>query len=149
MEAIDQRLGTGISNAFWAQGEYQRLTGGQFMPDPVEKLAQEADAQRLPFRDFVSRKYDFQGKQAALQQKSQEEHDAKIRQLVQAERDRHWAEKIGSNPDIRIAQPSRFADVAKAVRAGERPDPLTLNDQQRRVATSQAIRADIAERDMN
>ena len=124
MEAIDQRLGNGISNALWALQEHQRLTSGQFLPDPVDKLAQEADAQRLPFRDYVARKYDFQGKQAALQQKSQEEHDNKIRQQVQAERDRHWAEKIGSNPDIRIAQSSRFADVAKAVKAGARPRPI-------------------------
>jgi hypothetical protein len=163
MEAIDQRLGNGISNIGWAMQEYQRLTGGQFLPDSFDKLAQEADNQRLPFRDYVARKYDFSGKQTAIQQKLQQEHDAQVaaaaaapfeQKLKEAEAarlkaiedtDRKWAEKIGSNPDVRIAQPSRFADVARAVKANERPDPLNLNETQRRQATSSAIRSEIAE----
>lgn len=163
MEAIDQRLGNGISNIGWAMQEYQRLTGGQFLPDSFDKLAQEADTSRLPFRDYVSRKYDFQGKQAAIQQKLQDEHDAKVRaeaaapyeaKLAEAAKaadeamkanDRKWAEKIGSNPDIRIAQPSRYADVARAVKSGERPDPLMLNEGQRKMATHQAIQKEVIE----
>ena len=69
----------------------------------------------------------------------------KARQEALKENDRKWAEKIGSNPDVHIAQPSRFADVARAVKANERPDPLNLNETQRRQATSQAIRHDMAE----
>jgi hypothetical protein len=163
MEAIDQRLGTGISNVGWAMQEYQRLSGGQFLPDSFDKLSEEATNARLPFRDYVSRKYDFAGKQAEIQRKAQEEHDAKVRQEAAApfeaklkeaevarqkaieETDRKWAEKVGSNPDVRISQPSRFADVARAVKANERPDPLNLNDSQRRQATSQAIRQEISE----
>jgi hypothetical protein len=164
MEAIDQRLGNGISNIGWAMQEYQRLSGGQFLPDSFDRLAEEADSSRLPFRDYVARKYDFAGKQAELQRKAAEEHDAKIRQEASApfeaklkeaeaarqraieETDRKWAEKIGSNPDVHIAQPSRFADVARAVKANERPDPLNLNEQQRKLATKQAIHGEIAER---
>jgi membrane protein involved in colicin uptake len=163
MEAIDQRLGAGISNVGWAMQEYQRLSGGQFLPDSFDKLSEEASNSRLPFRDYVARKYDFAGKQAEIQRKAQEEHDAKVRleasapfeaKLKEAEEarqkaieetDRKWAEKIGSNPDVRIAQPSRFADVARAVKANERPDPLSLNEGQRRQATSQAIRQEISE----
>jgi hypothetical protein len=163
MEAIDQRLGNGISNIGWAMQEYQRLSGGQFLPDSFDKLAEEASNSRLPFRDYVARKYDFTGKQAEIQRKQQEEHDAKIKQEAAApyeaklkeaeaarqkaieETDRKWAEKIGSNPDVHIAQPSRFADVARAVKANERPDPLNLNEQQRRQATSQAIRHEVVE----
>jgi hypothetical protein len=163
MEAIDQRLGNGISNIGWAMQEYQRLTGGQFLPDSFDKLAEEATNSRLPFRDYVARKYDFTGKQAEIQRKQQEEHDTKVRQEASApfeaklkeaeaakqkaieETDRKWAEKIGSNPDVHIAQPSRFADVARAVKANERPDPLNLNEQQRRQATSQAIRQEVVE----
>lgn len=162
LEAIDQRLGSGISNVGWAIQEYQRLTG-QFLPDSFDKLVEEANNARLPFRDYVARKYDFAGKQAEIVRKTAEEHDAKVRaeavapyetKLAEAakaaeealkKKDREWAEKIGSNPDVRLAQPSRFADVARAVKANERPDPLDLNVQQRRQATSQAIRAEIAE----
>lgn len=163
MEAIDQRLGNGLSNIGWAMQEYQRLSGGQFLPDSFDKLAEEANSSRLPFRDYVARKYDFAGKQTEIQRKAQEDHDAKIRQEAAApyetklkeaeaarqkaieETDRKWAEKIGSNPDVHIAQPSRFADVARAVKANERPDPLNLNEQQRRQSTSQAIHQEIAE----
>ena len=163
LDEIDQRLGTGISNIGWAMQEYARVNNGQFLPDPLDKLAAEADAARLPFRDYVARKYDFPGKQLAMQQRAQAEHDAEIAakaaapyeaKLAEAAKaaeeavkanDRKWAEKIGSNPEIRIAQPSRFADVAKAVKSGERPDPLMLNEQQRRQATSQQIRTEISE----
>ena len=145
MDQIDQRLGNGLSNIGWAMQEYQKLSGGQFLPDSFDKLAQEATEQRLPFRDYVSKKYDFAGKQAELQRKTQEEHDNKIRAEVQTATDRKWAEKIGSNPDVHVAQPSRFADVARAVKANERPDPLNLNEQQRRQATSQAIRQEVVE----
>jgi hypothetical protein len=162
MEAIDQRLGSGISNVGWAIQEYQRLTG-QFLPDSFDKLVEEANNARLPFRDYVARKYDFAGKQAEITRKAAEEHDAKVRaeavapyetKLAEAAKakeeavkakEREWAEKIGSNPEVRIAQPSRFADVARAVKDKQRPDPLDLNEAQRRQATSQAIRADIAE----
>ena len=82
MEAIDQRLGNGISNIGWAMQGVQRLTGGQFLPDSFDKLAQEADASRLPFRDYVARKYDFAGKQATIQHKLQENHDAQLRQAA-------------------------------------------------------------------
>ena len=159
---IDQRIGSGLSNMGWAMQEYQKLTG-QFLPDPIDQLATEATNMKLPFRDYVARKYDFEGKKQALTLKAQQEHDDKIRQEVLAPmqaqidaekkataeavaaNDRKWAEKIGSNPEIRIAQPSRFADVARAQKAGERPDPLVLNEAQRRAATSSAIRSEIAE----
>jgi len=163
MEAIDQRLGNGISNIGWAMQEYQRLSGGQFLPDSFDKLSEEAGNARLPFRDYVARKYDFAGKETVIRQKAQQEHDAKVaaeatapyeaklaeaekaRQKAIEETDRKWAEKIGSNPDVKIAQPSRFAEVSRAVKSGDRPDPLALNEQQRRQATSQAIKHEIAE----
>jgi hypothetical protein len=166
VDAIEERLGNGISNIGWAMQEYARLNEGKILPDPFDSLAKEATNMRLPFRDYVARKYDFAGKQAEMQQKMQQEHDAQVaasavkplqEQLAVKEKewqeklsakDKEWAEKIGSNPDVRIAQPSRFADVARAVKANERPDPLNLNEQQRRLATSQAIRHEIVEQNM-
>ena len=53
--------------------------------------------------------------------------------------------KIGSNPDVRIAQPSRFADVTRAVKNNECPDPLSLDREARRRATTAAIRQEISE----
>jgi hypothetical protein len=142
---IQRQLATGISNATWALQTHQKLTG-EVLPDPVDQLATEADARRLPFRDWVAQKYDYAGKQAEQQRKAQEEHDAKIRRLALEENDRKWAERTGSNPDVRRMEASRFSDVARAVKANERPDPLSFaSAQQRRQATAQAIRKDISE----
>lgn len=149
MADVDQRLGNGISNVAWAMQEYQRLNNGQFLPDSFDKLAEEASAQRLPFRDFVSRKYDFPAKQAEQQRKAQEAHDQAVAAKATADADRKWAEKIGSNPDVRIGQSSKYADVQRAVKAGERPDPLMLNESQRKMATRQAIHHDVTENESN
>ncbi len=146
---VQRALSNGVSNVGWAMQSYARLHPGEVLPDSFDTLAGEADAQRLPFREYVSRKYNFADKEKALREKAQREHDEQIRAETQAAADRKWAEKIGNNPDVRIAQPSRFADVARAVKANERPDPLTLNESQRRQATSAAIRKDLSEQGEN
>ncbi len=144
MNDIDQRLGTGISNASWAMMEYQRLNPGQFLPDSFDRLAQEATVARLPFRDFVERKYQFAEKRAEAEKKRQEAHDDKIRKDAEAARDRVWAEKVGSNPDIKAGQPSRWSDISRARAANLIPDPLSMNEEQRRQSTRQMIREDIS-----
>jgi hypothetical protein len=145
-EDMDQRLGAGLSNMGWAFQEFARLNPGQFLPDPVDKLAMEASNNRLPFRDYVAKKYDFAGKQEEQQRKAKEAERAAIVREVEVRKDREWSERTGSNPDIRRAEASRYGEVARAVKSGDRPDPLSLNDQQRRAATSQAIRKEISTR---
>jgi hypothetical protein len=147
MEAIDQRLGQGISNATWALQTYSQLHDGKFLPDGIDQLSQEATQQRLPFRDYVSRKYNFDAKRAEAVQKEQEAHDARVRKDAVSERDRYWSERVGSNPDVRMPVPSKYADAARAVKAGTAPDPIMLSETERRAATRQAIRADMAEAD--
>jgi hypothetical protein len=144
MNAIDQRLGTGISNASWAMMEYQRLNPGQFLPDSFDKLAQEATVARLPFRDFVERKYQFAEKRAEAEKKRQEDHDNAIRRETEQRVAREYSERTGSNPDVRRPQDSRFADIQRARAANTIPDPLSLNEEQRRMATRQMIREDIS-----
>jgi hypothetical protein len=144
-EDIDQRLGAGISNVTWMIQEYARAYDGAMIPDPIDKITMEAHNQRLPVRDFFARKYDLAGRQAAAQKKAQDEHDASIRREVEQRKDREWSERTGSNPDLRRAESSRYTEVARAVKAGSRPDPLSLNEAQRRAATSSAIRQEIAE----
>lgn len=163
LEEIDQRLGNGISNVGWAMQEYQRLTG-QFLPDSFDKLAAEATQNKLPFRDYVARKYDFQGKQQAIQQKLAKEHDDQVAAAAVSEKEKVWAEErkkilddaaaekrklaegLGNNPDVRQAPgSSRFTEVRKAVAEGARPDPLKMTDAQRRQSTRQVIHSEIAE----
>lgn len=165
MEQIDQRLGNGISNVGWAMQEYQRLTGGQFLPDSFDKLSEEATQNKLPFRDYVSRKYNFSGKQQEITQRLQQEHDAKIaaerdaakdaewktklaeRETEFAAKEKTWAERNANNPDQRVVVSSRIPELQRKVETKDLPDPLLMNENQRRANTAKMIRDQIAEKD--
>jgi hypothetical protein len=165
MEQIDERLGNGISNVGWAMQEYQRLTGGQYLPDSFDKLSAEATSQKLPFRDYVARKYDFAGKQQAIVQKQQQEHDAKIAADRDAAKDAEWkaklderekefaakerqhAERTASGSPVSVPTSAKFPEIQRKVISKEMPDPLMMNDSQRRAATAKMIRDQIAEKE--
>ena len=162
VEELRKEVGGALGVLTDIQWKYQSLYGSPMPISPTE-LVKRADALRLDPAAYAAHTFKFAEKEAEIAKKAAEEHDAKIRaeaaapyeaQLAAAKMateeaikatDRKWAEKIGSNPDVRISQPSRFADVARAQKAGERPDPLSLNEGQRRQATSQAIRQETAE----
>jgi hypothetical protein len=162
IEELRKDVGGALGVLTDIQWKYQSLYGKPMPISPTE-LVKQADALRLDPAAYAAHTFKFAEKEAEIAKKAQEEHDAKIRaeaaapyeaKLAEAAKateeaikatERKWAEKIGSNPDVRIAQPSRFADVARAQKAGERPDPLSLNEAQRRQATSQAIRQETAE----
>jgi len=162
IEDFENRLGNGLDNGFWAVQEYQRLSGGQFLPDSVSRLAEEATANKLPFKDYVARKYDFAGKQAAIQAKAQEEFKAKIAAEATAPyeekmkaKDAEWQKKLeeqakaisergGNNPDVRRAAISNYPEVKKAVQDGTRKDPLSMSREERQVEMRKQIQADVA-----
>jgi hypothetical protein len=163
MEQIDQRLGNGISNVGWAMQEYQRLTGGQFLPDSFDKLSEEATQNKLPFRDYVSRKYNFAQRQQEIQQRLQQEHDAKVaadrdavkdaewkaklaeRETEFAAKEKTWAERNANNPDQRVVVSSRIPELQRKVETKDLPDPLMMNENQRRANTAKMIRDNITE----
>lgn len=162
MEDIDNRLGNGLDNGFWAVQEYQRLSGGQFLPDSVSKLAEEAHTNKLPFKDYVARKYDFPTKMAAIQaqakEKERQEWVAQATAPLQAElkqKDVDWQKKLdekakavaeagGNNPDVKRAAISNYSDIKKAVTEGTRPDPLSMTRESRQAAMRSQIQADVA-----
>jgi hypothetical protein len=165
LDQIDQRLGNGVSNIGWAMQEYQRLTGGQFLPDPFDQLSREADAQKLPFRDYVARKYDFNGKQQAIVQRQQQELFAKERADERMKTESEWKAKLdareaefaakekaraeagGNNPDVRIPVSSKVPELQRQVQNKEIPDPLMMNENQRRAQTAKMIRDQISQKD--
>lgn len=134
----------GISNATWAMQEHIRLYG-QPMPDEFESLLNEATSQHLTFRDHVERKYKFAEKKNEIAQTRQKEHDDGIRKETAAAKDKEWAEKIGNNPNVRVATASDFATLNKASAAGQRKDPLLMSTEERRRHTQEMIRNDMAE----
>jgi len=145
MASIDQKMANGFSNMSWAMQEYARVNKGEFLPDDVQQLAVEAAQQKMPFRDYVNKKYDFPAKrEAATKAAEQARVDAAVKEAVTT-KEREWTERAGSNPNVRQAETSRFAQMEKAVKAGERPNPLQMTREQRHQNTAQAIRKDIAE----
>jgi len=162
MEDFENRLGNGMDNGFWAVQEYQRLSGGQFLPDSISKLAEEASFNKLPFKDYVARKYDFGGKQAALQAKAEADMKAKIAAEATApyeqkmkDLEKEWQGKLeakakevsergGNNPDVRRAAISEYPEIKKAVAEGTRKDPLNMTREERQVSMRKDIQNSIA-----
>lgn len=162
IEDVKNGLGSTLGTLTDIQWKYQSLFGKP-MPIPPTELVRQAEAVKLDPAAYAARTFGFAEKEAEMARKTQEDHDKQVaelatkpyeQKLAEAEaaakkavedNDRKWAEKIGSNPDVRLVQPSRFTEVARAVKSGERPDPLLLNESQRRQATATAIRHEIAE----
>lgn len=162
MEEFENRLGNGLDNGFWAVQEYQRLSGGQFLPDSVSKLAEEASANKLPFKDYVARKYDFSGKAAAIQAAADAAKADAIAKAAIAPyeeklkaKDTEWQAKLeeqakqisergGNNPDVRRAAISNYPEVKKAVEEGTRKDPLSMTREERQVSMRKDIQSSVA-----
>jgi hypothetical protein len=162
MEEVEDRLGKGLDNSVWALQEYQRLSGGQFLPDSISILAQEAMANKLPFKDYVARKYDFASKASALQAKAEAEKADAIAKAAIAPyeeklkaKDAEWQKKLeetakqisergGNNPDVRRAAISNYPEVKKAVQEGTRKDPLSMTKEERQVEMRRQIQADVS-----
>jgi hypothetical protein len=137
---VYQRAGDAINVLSDIQWEHERLFG-QPLPVSPSELVKRADQMKLDPRTYASREFHWNERKAEMAKEAQQKHDDGVR----AERDRYWAEKVGSNPDVRLAQSSRYSDAARAVRAGTRPDPLMMTELDRRRATAQAIRDDLAQ----
>ena len=126
------------------QWKYRSLYGTE-MPDSPTTIIREASAQRMSPSDYAAKKYDFAGKEAAKRADEQKKHDDAIRKETADQKDKEWSEKVGSNPNVRQAETSRFSEIDKAVKSGERPDPMKMTREQRHAATQQVIRKEIAQ----
>jgi len=133
-----------VSNVTWVMSEHQRLFG-QPLPDDFETLMNESQRDRLPFRDYVSKKYGFEAKKAEITAARQKEHDDKIRAEARAAADKEWAERTGNNPMVRTAQPSQYSQIRAAQQAGTRKDPLTMTPEERRENTRQNIMKELTD----
>lgn len=134
-----------ITNSTWAVTEYMRLNNGAPPPDDIETLNSESVAQRMPFRDYVSKKYGFEQKRSEIKASEQKKIiDAAVNEAVTAER-KKFAEAGGNNPNVRRAEVSRFSEINRAVKEGKRSDPIGMTPQQRHANTRQAIAAEVQE----
>jgi len=144
-QTLRKEIGTAFSFAADVQWRYQKLYG-TVIPDSPTALIGEAVANHMTPMAWAEKKYDFPGKEAAqIAADRKKETDAAVSAAV-ADNDKKWAEKVGSNPDVRRAEVSKFSEINKAVKAGTRPDPLApgLSEAQRDANTRAAIRAEVA-----
>ena len=133
-----------VGNATWFISEHMRLHGAP-PPDDIETLATEADRQKLPFREYVAKKYNFEGRKAEIQQKRrQEENDVLVADTIKS-RDKFWAERTGNNPNVREGAPSQFTTLKAGVDSKAMKDPLSMSKGERHAQTSQMIQKEIAE----
>lgn len=139
-----QQTYAAVTNATWLINEHMRLHGAP-LPDEIDTVLKEANDRRLDFRTYAAQKYKFDDKRAEIAANAQKAHDDKIRAEVAAAKDKEWAEKVGNNPNVRTPVVSSYADVAKAVASGQRKDPLTLTEAQRREQTRDYITTAIAQ----
>lgn len=151
-----------LSNIEW---RYRSLYNG-VMPIAPSQLIAEADAQKLNPTAYAEKRFNFSQREQELNAARTLEHETKLRTESAAAKDAEWqekmkareaefaaekkqlAEKSGNNPDVRVpAGSAKFADIKRAVEAGELPNPLKMTDAQRRAATTRQIHAAIAERE--
>jgi hypothetical protein len=129
----------------WTMAEYMRLHNGAVPPDDMAALANEAVAARMPYRQYVEKKYDFGAKREKIKLDAQKAHDDAIRKEESERVTKEITERLGSNPMVRQAETSQFSEVRKAVADNKRPDPLKMSREERRNATRQQIQKDFAE----
>jgi hypothetical protein len=143
VKQLTREIGSAFSFASDTQWKYRSLFGTE-MPDSPTTLIAEATAQRMEPSAYAAKKYDFAAKEAAKTAEAQKAHDDAIRAETKAASDKEWAEKVGSNPDVRVARNSEFSEIRKAAQTGKRPDPLKMTPQERQASTRAAIREDVA-----
>jgi hypothetical protein len=144
VKQVYERAGDAIGTLTDIQWEHQRLFG-QPLPISPSELVRKADAVKLDPRTYAARTFNWDAKQQEIAAKQQADHDDKIRREAEQARDKVWAEKVGSNPDVRMGQDSRFGSSVRAQKQGLIPDPLSLTESQRQAATRAQIRAELSE----
>jgi hypothetical protein len=144
VENLRNEAAVAVSSIMDLNWKHQTLFGKP-MPDSPTTLIREAAAQRLDPITYAAKKYDFAARESAIKAEDQKKHDDAIRAEAKAEADKVWAEKVGSNPNIRPAQASEFSKIEKAVKAGERKDPTMMSRDERHRQTQKAIMQDVSE----
>lgn len=141
---VQREMLIGIGNAQWAMNEHLRLYGTP-MPDDFEQLMEQSMAKVLPFRQYVAEKYKFEERRKQIAETKAKEHDDSIRKDERQKIEKEYAERGGSNPNLRPASASHFASVRKAVQSGTVKDPVKMSSEERRRQTREMIAQDVAE----
>ena len=129
----------GLSQLSDIEWKYKQLYGKP-LPDPPSALIAEADRLGISPSEAAERRYKFSAKQ-------QELRDQQIRSETESKIRREFAEKSGSNPDMRLPSGnSKYAEVRRAVEQGKLKDPTRMSPQERRAQALNSIHKSLEER---
>ena len=149
-----------IQNIMW---KHQSLYGAP-LPIAPSELISKADALKLSPMEYAARTFRFAEKEEEMRIAAAKAHDDEIRAAGAAEKEAEWkkkleereaefaakeklrAEQSANNPDVRVATSSRMPDLIRQVKSNEMPDPLMMNENQRRAQTAKMIRDAISEK---
>lgn len=162
IEDLRKEVGSAFGIISDIQWKHQSLFN-QPMPISPTQLIQEAEQQKLDPMAYASRRFNFQAREQEIAAQKAKEHDAQIAAAAMAEEKarqeaelakvradyeaklKSAAESRGNNPDVHAAPgSSKFSEIRRATEEGARPDPLKMNDAERRAATRRTIHEEIS-----
>jgi hypothetical protein len=165
IDDVRNEMGTALGTVANIQWEYQTLYGRPMPISPTDLLRQ---AEANKFKDpatYASQIFKFAEKREEIRQTAAKAHDDEIAKNAAEAKETEWkakldareieiaaekkklAEGAGSNPDVKLPPgSSKFADLQRATKAGERPDPTKLTPQERRQSTFDNIHKALEER---
>ncbi len=163
---VVSRVGDGMYGVMNIMHKYSTLYNGQPLPISPSDLIKQADALKLSPMDYAARTFKFAEKEEEIRQAAAKAHDADIAAKAVAEKDEAHkaelkklqddfnakeklrAEQGGNNPDVKLPPgSSKFAELQRATKAGERPDPTKMTPAQRHQATLSNIHKAVEERE--
>lgn len=160
MEDVRNGLGSTMGTLADIQWKHEQLYGKPMPVSPTE-LVRQAEARKLDPATYAATTFNFQAREQELAaQKTKAEQDALRAEIVAAKdkeyadkeaalraefavKERSFAERSGNNGDVRPAVAAKMTEIRRAVENKERPDPLKMNDRERRTATRNAIHSEI------
>lgn len=165
IDEVRNELGTSLGTVANIQWEYQTLYGKPMPISPTELLRQ---AEVNKFKDpatYASQIFKFAEKKEEMRVAAAKAHDDSVAAAAIAERDAKYkeetdklkaefaakerlrAEQAGSNGDVKLPPgSSKFSDLQRATKAGERPDPLKMTQAERRQTSLNNIHKALEER---
>jgi hypothetical protein len=165
IEDVRNQIGTSLGTVANIQWKYQSLYGKPMPISPTDLLVQ---AENNKFKDpatYASQIFKFAEKEEEIRQAAAKAHDDQVASVAAADKESEWkakmdareaeiaakdklrAEQGANNPDVRVAVSSKIPELQRQVVAKELPDPLMLNENQRRANTTKMIRDTIAQKD--
>lgn len=162
---VRDQLGNSLGTVANIQWEYRNLYGKEMPISPTELLRQsEANKFKDP-ATYANSIFKFAEKREEIRQAEAKAHDDAIAAAARAAKDeehkaelkkiqdefsakeRQRAEQAGNNPDTKLPPGSaKFADLQRAQKQGERPDPTKMTQAERRALTSANIHKAVEER---